>query len=187
MTEFKKTAGETANNRLCSQDEKEQINALNESCINLSKEFNLELDLEDYRKVSHGNESKYLKKNGVLQESKMEKRDPFEDSRTLDWVGYFKGKDGNYLNVYAFMKYTTNSGGLQDMIGFEVGRTRDNAEKDADKHNVYLFMLEGSYWDSVNETRYSLKDKFDNEKTFYVNRDNVEEVLISIFKKHNLI
>ena len=66
------TAGETANNRLCSQDEKEQINALNESCINLSKEFNLELDLEDYRKVSHGNESKYLKKNGVLQESKVE-------------------------------------------------------------------------------------------------------------------
>lgn len=169
-----------------SSDEKIQLDVIkncSKEVVKLYENKEIELDLEDFKSISRGKNSCYFSHEGKLVNSKTEKRNPFIDTKTLDAVTYFRNKDGKSLSVYYFCKYTKEQGGMQDYIPFEISVTKNCIDKNTDDDVVLFFMLEGGFWDDTLINKAS----FDNEKTFYVNQENLTDTLISVLKNKNLI
>lgn len=172
--------------RIFSRDEKEQKRLIKNCCKEIANEHpELDLDLSDYDGISSGvgKCGKYFSHNGKLLPVS-EKRDHCDDSKALDGVAYFRNlENGRCLEVYFFCKFTVRKGGVQDGIPFEVKVTRENIERNDDEKVVVAFMLEGNYW----TPRIIDECKFDTKKTFYVNRDNIKEILTNILTTNKIL
>lgn len=171
------------NSYIYSQDQKEQLKIIEEISIKITEEYEgMSLDLGRFDRV-RSSKGDYFSIDGKILHPCENKKIRGKDSKTLDALTYFKGKDGRRLDIYYFCKYTRMNGGSQNEIDFEVARTIDNIKKNTNEYAIVLFMLEGSYW----EDKVVKGFDFDNKKIFYVNRDTLEKTLINIFLTNHLI
>lgn len=177
---------EKRNDRRDSQDEKEQKSIISQICKEIAKENKcIELNMEDFHIIGkgNGNGGKYFSRNGELTSVKI-KRNHCKDSKAIDGVVYFRNKETNkYIDIYFYCKFTKSGGGDQDYIPFEVEITKGCIQKNTTDKLAVIFMLEGGYWrPSVIEDC-----DFDNEKTFYANRETMKKTLINILKTNQII
>ena len=175
------------NDRRRSQDEKKQIEIIKEVIREISRENkeNISTDLEDFDDISNGNGygGQYINENGHMTSSLRIKRNHFYDAKALDGVVYYESKKTkDRIDVYFVCKYTEGTGGIQDDIPMEIGRTIENFKKNRD-NKVGIFFLEGPYWKpSIIE-----EGRFDNEKTFHATRENLKEILVGVLKSNNIL
>lgn len=167
-----------------SADERRQLNIIQKYCKKIAEKYGLELDLSDITSISRGKESKYFSHlNGKLTLSRDVKRNHFKDSKTIDAVTYFRNENGESVDIYYFCKYTKQQGGQQDYLPFEIEVTKNCIMKNTDDKTVVVFMVEGGFWNEgmINEA------EFDNKKTYFINTENFEQIIVNILKYKNLI
>lgn len=167
-----------------SADERRQISVIQEQCKKIAEQYNLTLDLSDINSISRGKKSKYFSHiDGKLVLSNETRRNHFKDSKTIDGVTYFRNNEGVSVDIYYFCKYTKQKGGQQDYVPFEIEVTKNCFMQNTDDKTVLVFMLEGGFWTEniINEA------EFDNEKTFFINTENFEQVITNILKLKNII
>lgn len=178
---------ETHRSRGKSEDEKSQKAILKEIAKDITDgipTLKLDLSRNDSVSTNKNKDGRYMSSEGVFTCPSDKPRNIYKDSKNFDGLMLFDNTEtGDKLDVYFFCKYTDRPGGAQDSIPFEIEITRRNIELCTAPNFVVFFMLEGTYW-----TESHLKDAcFDNEKTFYINRDNFKEVLTNVLHKFNLI
>lgn len=174
----------TREDRRDSADEHRQIDFIQTQCKKIAEQYGLKLDLSDINSISRGKESRYFSHiNGRLTFSNETKRNHYKDSKTIDGVTYFRNNDGKSVDIYYFCKYTKQKGGQQDYVPFEIEVTKNCIMKNTDNNTVVVFMLEGGFWTQniINEA------EFDNEKTFFIDTENFEQVITNILKIKNII
>lgn len=166
-----------------SADERRQLNVIETCCKKIAEQYGIELDLSDFTNVSRGKNSKYVSRNGEIVLSSERKRNKCYDTKTMDAVTYFRNQDGVSAEIYYVCKYTKENGGQQGTIVYEIGTTKKCFTKNTNETIVACFMLEGGFWsqDVINDI------EFDNEKTFFINTENFEQVITNILKIKKII
>lgn len=172
-------------NRKCGIDEKRQLETIEKTVLDIEKKYNktLKAELDDFTKTSRGTESRYFTKDGDLVYACDRPRNKYEDTKTMDCVVYFEGKEKKRLAVYFFCKHTEGCGGAQDGINFEIEITKRNVQNNKIDSITVAFMLDGSYWENADISEMGL----DGTKTFYTTSETLNQNLTKILKKNNLI
>lgn len=168
-----------------SAEEKEQLKQIKDCLITVKDVMEIHLDLSFFRTISN---SIYLGEDGEFHKMNTKKRNKFYDTKTFDAYGNYNFQYNN-LNIYFFCKSTFYNGGSQDNICCEIGHFINNIKTRNEKRKnisdeLYILMLDGNYWNDINEKNMNLP-----ENVIYCNTNNLlKKIILQVKKwKKNLV
>lgn len=164
-----------------SSDEKEQLKNIKQILKKYALENDCILDLSRFEDFSRGKFKSYLKHNGEMQQYAKNKPNMLKgDSKTFDGYAQMITPDKKVIDLIFFCKATKSDGGTQDSIGYEIYafleaiRQRNEKSMNSNKE-VFILFLEGNYWDTKGEEKFSSIDMPEN--VFYCNTQNLYATL----------